>query len=68
LATFKIQDYSFNYILLGSNFLVALLMWGLSVYTLIAFWKRSTNAVFLGKNYAILCFIANLASLIIGDF
>ena len=43
-------------------------MWGLSVYILVAFWRRTTNAVFLGKTYAVLCFILNIVLSIVGDF
>lgn len=68
LVTFTPQEYDFNYILLGSDLLGALLMWGLSVYILVAFWRRTTNAVFLGKTYAVLCFILNIVLSIVGDF
>lgn len=68
LVTFTPQEYNFNYILLGSDLLGALLMWGLSVYILVAFWRRTTNAVFLGKTYAVLCFILNIVLSIVGDF
>lgn len=67
-ATFKIQEYGFNFILFGSDLFWALSMCGLSVYTLVAFWKRSPDAVFIGKAYSILCFITNVFFLVIGKF
>ncbi len=67
IRSFVTFDAAYDFWLSVSDVVFALGYLVTGVFTLIAFYKRDTDAVFLAKTYVILCFISNLFALFVSD-
>lgn len=71
---FSLSDYDMGvgsfvtYVCATLDILFSLGIAYLAVYTLLAFWKKRPNAVFLGKSYVIVIFLSNTLLLLSGEY
>ncbi|TGG40794.1 MULTISPECIES: hypothetical protein [Bacteroidales] len=63
-VTFEAAD---NFWFSASDVAFALVYLATGIFTLVAFYKRDTDAVFLAKTFVILCFASNLLALFVSD-
>lgn len=64
LVSFESGD---NFWISASDVVFALVYLAVGILTLVAFYKRDTDAVFLAKTYVVLCFASNLISLFVTE-
>lgn len=63
-VTFEAAD---NFWFSASDVAFAFVYLATGIFTLVAFYKRDTDAVFLAKTFVILCFASNLLALFVSD-
>lgn len=68
IATFNSPDYAGIEILAWGDVLSSLSLLAVAILTVVAFVRRSPDAVFLGKMYIVAVFALNLFTLLVGDF
>lgn len=64
LVSFESGD---NFWISASDVVFALVYLAVGILTLVAFYKRDTDAVFLAKTYVVLCFASNLIGLFVTE-
>lgn len=68
LVTFDINDYCGSYVLGMADVILGLMLFVLAIFTIVALYRRDTDAIFLAKTYIIACFAGNFIGFISGDY
>lgn len=63
----NVSEYDGNWWLAGSDIVFAAIYMVVGIFTLISFYKKKPDAVFLGRFFIILCFLSNVLALVGAD-
>lgn len=68
IVTFDLCDYSGSYVLGMVDVIPGILLFVLAIMTIVALYRRDTDAIFLAKTYVIACFASNFLVILSGDY
>lgn len=68
IVTFNLSDYSGSYVLGMVDVIPGILVFVLAIMTIVALYRRDTDAIFLAKTYVIACFASNFLVILSGDY